>query len=33
MAAGSAVSLYMLGFRDFVMAGKFAHLENSDAAT
>jgi hypothetical protein len=24
---------YMLGFRDFVMAGKFAHLENSDAAS
>jgi hypothetical protein len=23
---------YMLGFRDFVMAGKFARLENSDAA-
>lgn len=23
---------YMLGFRDFVMAGKFAHLEGSDAA-
>jgi hypothetical protein len=24
---------YMLGFRDFVMAGKFAHLENSNAAS
>jgi hypothetical protein len=24
---------YMLGFRDFVMAGKFAHLEGSDAAS
>lgn len=24
---------YMLGFRDFVMAGKFAHLEDSDAAS
>ncbi len=24
---------YMLGFRDFVMAGKFSHLEGSDAAS
>jgi hypothetical protein len=24
---------YMLGFRDFVMAGKFAHLGDSDAAS
>lgn len=24
---------YMLGFRDFVMAGKFAHVESSDAAS
>jgi hypothetical protein len=24
---------YMLGFRDFVMAGKFAHLEDSNAAS
>jgi hypothetical protein len=24
---------YMLGFRDFVMAGKFAHIEDSDAAS
>ena len=24
---------YMLGFRDFIMARKFAHLENSDAAS
>lgn len=24
---------YMLGFRDFVMAGNFAHLEDSDAAS